>query len=80
MHGCPSHLRPRYYTHITLVSPTYLPQVENTLKRFNERGRQGLQETGLEGEILRDISRTFPSHELFKVGARGQDMLSDVLK
>jgi hypothetical protein len=42
------------------------------------RGKDALESTGVEGEILRDITRTFPDNEFFR--AQGQDMLANVLR
>jgi hypothetical protein len=43
-------------------------------------GTAGLDKVGPEGEILRDVSRTFPSAEFFKDEGKGQNMLANVLK
>jgi len=39
-----------------------------------------LSSGGVEGEILRDVSRTFPSHRVFEPSGVGQDMLANILK
>ena len=36
--------------------------------------------SGIIGEILRDVRRTFPTHSFFKIGERGSVMLTRVLK
>ncbi|CAM9155733.1 unnamed protein product [Chrysoparadoxa australica] len=44
-------------------------------------GKAALSSTGGEGEILRDVSRTYPSHDMFlDPNGQGQNMLANVLR
>lgn len=57
---------------------TLYPREEYLKCLGGRKGKDSLEITGTEGEILRDVTRTFPDHELFQ--QKGQDMLANVLR
>ena len=75
-----SRLRMRYWEHhlrLTCSANDYEPECE--ARRYHRLDRDLLQE-GQEGEILRDLNRTFPAHPLFRdAGGYGQRALGHIL-
>jgi len=83
-HGVPRRLRWRYWESCARVDWLFSgTTVEAEFERCLD-GRCGLgalDATGTEGEILRDVTRTFPRDDFFSARSRaGQDMLADVLR
>lgn len=73
----------RYWESCARVA-TLFPNEERLVREFERclgqrRGLHALEQTGTEGEILRDATRTFPKDEYF-ASPRGKDQLADVLR
>jgi len=81
-HGVvPRRKRLRYWAHCAGVEQlfgTSYPREEYLKCLAGRRGKDSLEITGVEGEILRDVTRTFPDQAFFK--GPGQDMLANVLR
>lgn len=69
-----------YYIEFVQHDPSSRECIDKDEENRPSIGTASLNKTGREGEILRDVSRTFPSASLFKDDGRGQDMLANVLK
>lgn len=57
---------------------TYYPREEYSKCLGKRRGKDSLEIEGIEGEILRDVPRTYPDLPFFE--GKGQDMLANVLR